>query len=279
MRLSPLDIKKQDFNRGFRGFEEEEVTAFLQMLADQWDEVLEETRRLESKVTDLENKLQHYQRVEDALQEALNTAKSSSKTKLANAEQEAALVIREAHSKAQEILSEAKHANQKLIQSNITLDQRQQEILARLRAFLSSELDMLSGFDKQSSAIPPLKAPVESADPRTNGSYPAAAPAIANIHDAEDVQSSQPDEVRPETVSWDQSEYEGDTDSHGNEDLTEQHDSVNTFDDQDDNHPESTTQTQESEQVAPIKEDRPPQRDNVSPADMDKIRQILDRLD
>ncbi|HET6567952.1 MAG TPA: DivIVA domain-containing protein, partial [Rhodothermales bacterium] len=60
MRLTPLDIRKQEFGRGFRGFAEDEVTSFLQMLSNQWEEMLTEQRGLEQKARDAEVKLEHY---------------------------------------------------------------------------------------------------------------------------------------------------------------------------------------------------------------------------
>lgn len=292
MRLSPLDIKKQEFNRGFRGFEEEEVSAFLQMLADQWDEVLEENRKLESRVSELENKLQHYQRVEDALQEALNTAKSSSKTKLANAEQEAALLLREAQAKGEEIIQKAKFANQQLKQSNISLDQRQQQILARLKAFLSSELDMLGRFDEQSSAVEPMK---KTPTPEFgNGVAPVPSMAERPDHQQDELQTV------PETIDA----AARDTSANERDSLLE---SVSGFpqegeeisnnlpaDDYESFEEPLTTDSGYDVQQSPVDdsidssfddetakphEDRPPLRDNVSPADMDKIRRILDDLD
>ncbi len=70
MRITPLEIRKQEFTKGFRGFEVEEVQSFLQTVSSQWEEALADQRRLESRVRELEAKLQHYTNVEEALQEA-----------------------------------------------------------------------------------------------------------------------------------------------------------------------------------------------------------------
>ncbi|NND71533.1 MAG: DivIVA domain-containing protein [Rhodothermales bacterium] len=264
MRLSPLDIKKQEFNRGFRGFEEQEVTAYLQMLADQWDELINDHRNLESKVTDLENKLVHYQRVEDALQEALNTAKSSSKTKIANAEQEAALILREAQAKAEELLQKARAGNQALRQSNLVLEQRQQQVISRLKAFLSSEMDMLAGFEKQ--PLPPSPEPVDlpSPQPASNGDHGHS----AVIHNVEiDV-----DKYSDDTVG-DQAEWSSESDQQefGESDYFEP-ESI-------DNSTDTSFNPDSAETNPPHNADRPPLRDNASASEMDKIRKILDNLE
>jgi len=87
MRLSPLDIKKQEFTRTLRGYDQDEVQAFLDMLAGQWEALLAEQRRTEEKVRELKAKMEHYEKVEEALQETLLTARESSQQALENARQ------------------------------------------------------------------------------------------------------------------------------------------------------------------------------------------------
>ena len=102
MKLTPLDIKKQEFTRTFRGVDAQEVHSFLQMVAEQWDGVLDENRRLEQKVRDLDGKLEHYRKIEEALQEALETARDNSHKTIENAQREAQIILKEARSAAEE---------------------------------------------------------------------------------------------------------------------------------------------------------------------------------
>ena len=149
MRLSALDIKKQEFKRGFRGYDEDEVASFLDMLAGQWQELVEDTRRLEEKVRELENKLDHYQKVEGALQEALTTAKHSSKSAAEEAERRSALILDEARLKAESMKKEAAHEKMILKQDADKLRGRRGDIIVRMRSFLSGELAMLEKFERE----------------------------------------------------------------------------------------------------------------------------------
>jgi len=147
MRLSPLDIRKQEFGRSLRGLNPEEVSSFLEMVSHQWDDLLSEQRQLEQRVKELEAKLEHYSNVEEALQEALRTARESSKQALESAKQQALGIIREAERRSDEMRRSAeqewiglrKEANEVLVRRN--------EIAARLRAFLQSELELLARFE------------------------------------------------------------------------------------------------------------------------------------
>ena len=70
MKLTPLDLRKQQFKKVFRGYDPDEVRGFVEKLAQDWEEVLEEKRRAEERVDQIEDKLRHYEKVELALQEA-----------------------------------------------------------------------------------------------------------------------------------------------------------------------------------------------------------------
>ncbi len=164
MRVSPLDIRKQEFTRVFRGYEVEEVEAFLQMLSTEWEEMRDEHRRLEEQVRGLEGKIRHYERVEEALQEALQTARDSSRKTVENAEERARNIVRSAESKAAEIEGDAVARRDRLRQENSRLLNRRHELVARLRAFLTSEMEMLERFEGN-DIVGTLSAEVESEQP------------------------------------------------------------------------------------------------------------------
>jgi len=147
MKLSPLDIKKQEFARTLRGIDADEVQAFLDMLAGQWEDMLAQQRRTEDRVHELKAKMEHYERVEEALQEALRTARQSSQQALENAKQEADLIIRKATAQGDDITRGAAKRRDQLELEVGELLGRRDEIVARLRAFLMSEAELLARFD------------------------------------------------------------------------------------------------------------------------------------
>lgn len=148
MRISPLDIKKQEFSRTIRrGYDPEEVQAFLDMLASQWEDLLADQRRTEEKVRELKAKMDHYEKVEEALQEALRTARESSKHTLDNAKQEAVLIIKQAKAEGEDLSREAVKRRDGLIKESNELLGRRDEIVARLRSFLRAESEILERFE------------------------------------------------------------------------------------------------------------------------------------
>ncbi|MEZ4701711.1 MAG: DivIVA domain-containing protein [Rhodothermales bacterium] len=149
MKLTPLDIKKQEFTRTFRGIDPQEVQGFLDMVADQWGGLLDENRRLEQNIRDMEAKLIHYRKIEEALQEALETARDNSHKTIENAQREAQIILKEARAEAEEIRGKA-FSDHKRLKTDVTkIAGRRDEIMARLRAFLMSELEILARFEGQ----------------------------------------------------------------------------------------------------------------------------------
>jgi DivIVA domain-containing protein len=55
--ITPQDIHEQEFKTAFRGYDKDEVDAFLQVVADSYQAVLAESLNLKDRITQLENQL------------------------------------------------------------------------------------------------------------------------------------------------------------------------------------------------------------------------------
>lgn len=149
MKLTPLDIRKHEFARRVRGYDPEEVRPFLEMLSRQWDELNEELRHAQERVRDLEMKIVHYEKVEEALQQALESAREGAQRTLSHAEQRARLLVEEAELRAEQIVQQAEQERFRLRQDVSKLTHRHAEITARLRHFLLSELEVLAQHEEE----------------------------------------------------------------------------------------------------------------------------------
>ena len=192
MNLTPLDVRRKQFDKGFRGYDPTEVDLFLKQVAQRLEEVQEEARRAEERVRETEAKLVHYEKVELALQEALESARETVKRTEASAEEKARLLVQDAELRAEKILRDAERERHGLRQDLIRLSSRQAEVAARLRGFLLSELEVLAQFQGDdpvgfiklqpaggAGALPPsparLEAPIESEEAYEPESYEAEA--------------------------------------------------------------------------------------------------------
>lgn len=199
MKLTPLDIRKHEFTKKLRGYDPVEVKAFTEMVSQQWEEALDELRRAQDRVREMENKISHYEKVEVALQEALESARSGAKRTQDHAEERARLIVEEAELKVEQMLQDAEQERFRLRQDVAKLSHRHDEITARLRHFLMSELEILArheddrpiGFMKlvpgpEAEALPPA--------PEAASSGPEAA---SGEQRAEDRKQKAPAEAEP----------------------------------------------------------------------------------
>jgi len=140
--LTPLDVrkKKDDFKRAVRGYDAQQVDAFLDVVADRLETLVREHGSLGDKVGHLDGSLKTYQERERALNEALLAAQELREEARSQAERDASVRLREAETHAEAILLDADQA--------IRHSQRRLEDLrARRRQFLKALRTMMDRFE------------------------------------------------------------------------------------------------------------------------------------
>jgi len=159
MKLTALEIKQQEFEKSFRGYDKAEVQAFLNLVSNEWEHLVAKNRELEKRIDELEEKLKHYERVEEALHETLQTAKESAEQKLTGARKDARNKIEKAEMEAESIVREATQQRQQVRQSIIRLLDRRKEIISGIRSYLDMARESLEQFSKDEAAL--FEVPVE----------------------------------------------------------------------------------------------------------------------
>lgn len=118
MNVSPLDLRQQRFRSAFRGFDKVEVASFLAAVADDYEQALLETDRLRQEVTRLEGVVHENREHEKNLRATLMTAQKLSDDIKAQAESEAARIVREAEGRS-DLLLEKTQARLEDVQRDI----------------------------------------------------------------------------------------------------------------------------------------------------------------
>ncbi len=103
MNVSPLDFRQASFGSAVRGFKREEVASFLNEAAADYEQALRDTDRLRQEVGTLQKELDEHLRREATLRDTLVTAQRVSVEVRESAKQEAQLIVREAHTRADEL--------------------------------------------------------------------------------------------------------------------------------------------------------------------------------
>ena len=115
MRMTATDIRQQQFAvRLFRGFDPQEVDAFLEEMADDFDELTRENALLREQLVQVEEKSRGVEGREKTLQETLVTTQKIAEEFKENSRREAELVLREAHLRAEKFMQDAREEHAKL---------------------------------------------------------------------------------------------------------------------------------------------------------------------
>jgi cell division initiation protein len=115
MRLTATDIRQQQFAvRLFRGFDPQEVDAFLEEMADEVEELNRENTLLKEQLIQLEEKSKGVEGREKTLQETLVTTQKIAEEFKENSRREAELILREAHLRAEKVMQDTREEHARL---------------------------------------------------------------------------------------------------------------------------------------------------------------------
>ena len=115
MRLTATDIRQQQFAvRLFRGFDPQEVDAFLEEMADEVEELTRENALLKEQLIQQEEKSKGVEGREKTLQETLVTTQKIAEEFKENSRREAELILREAHLRAEKVMQDTREEHTKL---------------------------------------------------------------------------------------------------------------------------------------------------------------------
>ena len=147
--ITPIEIRKQTFRKSLRGYDTEEVQAFLQTLSDEWEQQQHEMRQMKTHIDQLQADYNSLKKVENMLHKTLLQAEQSAKQTLDNALQKAELKIQAAEAQGKEIIRRAQDSTGQLERDIDKLESRKEEVVLHLEIFLKSQLDRLRAFERR----------------------------------------------------------------------------------------------------------------------------------
>lgn len=143
MELFSENIKKKEFKNSRKGFDKEEVLAFLEKIANDVDELQNENDSLKIEIETLNVQLAEYKRIEKNIKDTLAKTEESSKQSLDSAKKQINRMIQETRLKAHQILEKAKVDANDVRNSIIQLREERSLIVAKLKAIINSQAQLL----------------------------------------------------------------------------------------------------------------------------------------
>ena len=107
MRVTPLEIRQKSFEKKLRGYDSQEVDAFLQSLSHEWERLMDDLRDQKLKLENTERDLFKLKEVENSLYKTLKAAEETGANLLEQAKKEASDILRNAQMEADTMRNDA----------------------------------------------------------------------------------------------------------------------------------------------------------------------------
>ena len=135
MRITPLEIRQKTFEKIFRGYDKDEVTAFLTLLSQEWEKISDEKKMLELKYEQSQKESEKLRQVEGSLFRTLKSAEDTGAAIIEEANNTAELILKDAREKADAVTSDAERQAREKIDAaeshaNMVLGKLRQDVSA-----------------------------------------------------------------------------------------------------------------------------------------------------
>ncbi|MCK5086723.1 MAG: DivIVA domain-containing protein [Melioribacteraceae bacterium] len=145
-------MKAQEFNKSVRGYDKDEVKAFLEALSNEFERLQNENDKVNSKLEIYVDEITEFKKLEKTLQATLVNAQESSSKAVESAKKQNQLIVKEAEIKAQQLIEKAKEEADIIRTSVLNLKEEKNLLIAKLKAIIESQAGLI---DMTSNVIEP----------------------------------------------------------------------------------------------------------------------------
>lgn len=107
--ITTRDLRDKTFKNSFRGYDRREVDDFLDIVTDDFEELVRINREQEQKIKEVEERLTYLEEMKESLSQSVLLAQETSEKVKASAQQEASNLLSKAELDAHQLLEEAKN--------------------------------------------------------------------------------------------------------------------------------------------------------------------------
>ena len=162
MNITPLDITQKQFRRVFRGLDPEEVDAFLELVASEFEALVKEAVGLREVNQRRADDIAEFRSRERALQETLVTAQKASEEIREAARKEAEITISDAELQAEKIVQAAHSRFLRIVDDINELKRQRLQFEVNVRTLAEAHLKLIEAFrepgrDEAVQFMPPAR--------------------------------------------------------------------------------------------------------------------------
>jgi len=143
MIFTPDGIRKQEFNKSFRGFDKEEVEAFLEKLSAEFETLFNQNESIKKELEETKLQLEKFLDSENKIQQTLKETGVKSNQTIEDAESKAGEILRLADEKSTELLQKSREEADRLKSAVINLREEKEILLTKLKTVINYQAHLL----------------------------------------------------------------------------------------------------------------------------------------
>lgn len=139
--MKPIDIQKKEFNKAIRGYAPADVDLFMNEVAGAMEELLKENEEMKSRLKQVVDELDKFNRIEQTLRDALVVAQGTAEDVVRTANDKADHIVAAAEHKAEKILDDA---NNRIIDARREYEEAKKDAIlfkTRFKTLLTAQLE------------------------------------------------------------------------------------------------------------------------------------------
>ena len=152
MKLTPIDVETQSFKVSWRGYDQDEVRAFLSRVSHELSMMQMNQQRLTEQINVQANQLEQVQNYEDQLRDALLSATQFGERAIDDAKREAELLVKEAEVRADQLLSDSRSELNRLREEALMIRRQRERFAIELRSIIDAHHRMLENLEASQDA-------------------------------------------------------------------------------------------------------------------------------
>jgi cell division initiation protein len=153
MRLSALEIKKKEFVQKMRGFDPDEVQAFLDIASEEVELLTREKKEAEERLAGVQEKLDHYLLIEQTLEKTLVAAQQTAVKVEDQARKEADLILRDAELQRAQKLNDVRIEFDRAQSDLFRARSEYQSMLSRMRSLMSGFTTFIQSLEQEAEPV------------------------------------------------------------------------------------------------------------------------------
>lgn len=141
--LTPIEIQSKTFKSGGLGYDKKDVDGYMKEVLKGYETLYRENMELSDKISVLNEGIQYYKTIEKTLQKALVLAEKTAEDTRISALKEAKIIEKEAQTKAQLIVADAKNELEHIHTQTIQLLQQYEKYKAQFKNLAAAQIEVL----------------------------------------------------------------------------------------------------------------------------------------